>query len=216
MKTNKFSLAVAVAIVASAAFSATHVPEKADSLSPIKADFAKKNHVLLVNVGDAVDAKNWGPAVTFAAQLFQINIWTNSIKSVSVPELVADQKYCQNLFGEKAKVCVFIVSNKDARPFLSAPWSWSIVNVRNLQSDNPDAQTLRDRYAKMILKGLALASCGGASIENSCSMYYNSFTLPGLDKAGITLAPMTYFPMLEILQRVGGPEIVRQDDGAEQ
>ena len=188
------------------------VPADVSDLPALKATAANKNHLLLVNVGEAADNATWGAAVTYVAQLFQINVWTNSAASVSIPDLIADPDYCKKHFGEKAKVCVFLVDDANSRDYLAAPLCWSVVNVNWIKRDKPDAAKLRDRFARMIIKGMAFASAGGASIETRCSMHYDSFNPAGLDKTGVTLSPMTYFPMLEALKRVGGPAIVNQDE----
>ena len=85
---------------------------------------------------------------------------------------------------------------------------WCRVNVRFLKADKPDRQTLLDRYAKVILKGFVYACGGGAALDGRSSSCYSTNTLKGLDNAGITVSPDSYFPMLEVLRLVGGDEIL--------
>ena len=40
-------------------------------------------------------------------------------------------------------------------------------------------------------------------------MFYGAQTVEGMDKTNITLAPMCYFPMLEILRQIGGMDMSR-------
>jgi hypothetical protein len=77
-----------------------------------------------------------------------------------------------------------------------------------LKADNPDKQTLLDRYAKAILKGFVYACGSGAALDGRSSSNYNTFDLKGIDKTGITVSPDSYFPMLEVLRIVGGEDIL--------
>ena len=81
-------------------------------------------------------------------------------------------------------------------------------NVNQLKGDSPDSQTLRDRFAKTVLKGIAYAAGSGATLESGCSLFYGSSTLEGLDKTGIMITPMAYFPMLESLRAIGDSEML--------
>ncbi len=60
----------------------------------------------------------------------------------------------------------------------------------------------------MVLKGIDYACGGGNTLERVCDMYCGSFTLAGMDAANLTISPMAYFPMLEILKALGGPEVL--------
>jgi hypothetical protein len=103
---------------------------------------------------------------------------------------------------------VFVERNERGYSFLNAQGSWSMVNLRGVERGNPDAATLRDRRAKMLLKGLAFACGGGATLEPKCSLYCGSFTLEGMDRTGVQISPMAYFPMLETLRAIGGAEVL--------
>ena len=210
-KTMLFS---AVAVASLAAFAAprmnkNHVPEKIDeSIRSFKPAAAERPHILLVNVGKAVPDEDWSLSATYAASRLQLNIWTNSIDVVSAPGLVEDPSLTEKLFmNPNAKVGVYFVNKKGASPVVASPGRWAVVNVAMASEGSPDKQTYRDRVAKIVLKGIAAASGGGATVEPMCSMFYRSNTLAGLDAVNIMLTPMCYFPMLEILREVGGPDM---------
>ena len=170
------------------------------------------NHVLVVNVGGAVDEVVFREAATYALSKLAINAWTNSLASFDVEGLPREPRLVQMAFGEKAKVGVFLVKAGVAPRFMAVPGSWCRVNVDGLAVGNPDAQTFKDRVAKMVLKGLAYAAGSGASLDARCSMFFGGATLEGLDGVGIRLSPGVYFPMLETLKRVGGFEIVTRQE----
>lgn len=185
------------------------VPETLEGIRPISPAARNANHIVLVNVAHAIPDDVWPLVSTYAASRVELNIATNALEKSIVKELIDDPhgpvKRC---FGEKACVAVFVEKNAQGASFLQSPGAWSMVNVRGLDKDQPDRRTLIDRYAKMIMRGLAFASGGGSSLDSSCSLFYQSFTLRGMDRTGVQIAPQSYFPMIEILRAVGGPEIV--------
>ena len=203
------------ALTVAAAQEADHVPADFSKMKGVRVITTRardKSHVAFVNVGNAIPEKDWALVSAYAAGRLQINIWTNTIASADLDTLVKKPDAVQMLCGPKAKVAVFVVNDETGPAFLAAQGKWSRVNVRSLKKDNPDPQTLRDRYAKILLKGLAQAGGAGVSLQRNCSLFYDSFTLKGMDKTGITICPMSYFPMLETLQAVGGPEILDAEE----
>ncbi len=184
------------------------VPGCLDKVRLISGAAAEKNHILLVNVGGAIPDADWRDTATYAASRLQINVWTNSVSQFDPAAYALDPVRGQRDFGAKAKVCVFIVDDPHLANVTGAPGCWCAVNVCNLKRDDPDRQTLRDRYAKSILRGFAYAAGAGASLEPMCSLFYGAVTLQGMDKTGIMIAPSTYFPMLEVLRAVGGTEML--------
>lgn len=186
-----------------------HVPEKiGDDIRLIYPSASKRNHVLIVNVDDAVPADLFATAVTYAMSRININVWTNSLERSVVRELIEKPERQSEFLGPRAVVAVFLENNAEGVSFLNAPGHWAMVNMRGIDRDSPDAQTLRDRYAKMILKGVGHASGVGASVDELCSLNYDSYTLKGMDKTDIRLSPMAYFPMLSTLQALGGADMV--------
>ena len=215
MRSIALSALVATAMSASAVFGVDHVPADFSSMKGVREITTRsrdKNHVVFVNVGNAIPESDWALSATYAAGRLQINIWTNAIASLDMDMLLTKPDAVQRICGPKSRVAVFVVNDEAGPAFLAAQGKWSRVNVRSLRKDNPDAQTLRDRYAKFLLKGLAQAGGAGVSLQRDCALFYDSFTLKGMDKTGITICPMSYFPMVETLQAVGGPEMLDVGD----
>lgn len=185
-----------------------HVPDRLDKVRLIAPAAANANHILLVNVGGAIPPETWPLVTTFATSRLSLNVWTNSVEKFDTAALFVNPFAFRPAFGEKAKVAVFFEKSPVGAPVTCSPGYWSRVNLAGIDSDKPDAQTLRDRYAKMILKGMAYAVGGGASLDQTCSLHYTSLSLKGLDGCGISIAPTTYFPMLEILRQIGGVEML--------
>lgn len=190
-----------------------HVPERLDQVRLIHPAAANRNHILVSNVGGAIPAEQWGTVVTFAASRLQLNIWTNAVDKFDIAAYALDPLKGTKDFGEKSKVCVFLLDDPKLATFTGAPGCWCAVNLRNILRDRPDPQTLKDRYAKMILKGLAYACGSGASLDAACSLSCRSITLKGMDSTGIQISPMAYFPMLEHLKVIGGNEIISPATG---
>ena len=211
MKTQLINCIAAVLLATSLAAGVDdkrHVPQRLDKIRLIKPGAASKNHILLANVVGAVPSDIWTISSTYAVSRLQLNVWTNVIDRIDVCSYLLDATKCQKDFGDKAKVCVFLVDDPRLAPFTSVPGRLCVVNVKAFCSDKPDLQTMRDRCAKAILKGLAYACGAGATLERDCSMSYDSSTVAGMDRAGILISPMAYFPMLEILRVIGGDEIL--------
>jgi len=162
----------------------------------------------VVNVAGAVPEADWALAVTYASSRLQLNVWTNSLAQSVFPAGIDHPEAIASALGDKAKVAVFVEDVAEHIPFLSAPGAWCRVNVHSLKADAPDVQTLRDRYAKAVLKGFVYACGSGAALDPRSASNYDTFDLKGLDRTGITVSPDSYFPMLEVLRIVGGDEIL--------
>lgn len=181
-----------------------HVPETLSAVRPISPSARKANHVLLVNVGDAIPNADWPLVSNFAVSRIQINVWTNSIGKTMFPSLLSDRSALAAAFGEKAKIVVFFERSDCPDAYQTSPGAWCRVNVKPLLTDGPDRQTTLDRYAKAILKGIAYAGGCGAGYDNMSITGYKTITLEGFDKAGICITPEAYFPMLESMRIIGG------------
>lgn len=175
---------------------------------PFLPEAAARSHVLLVNVGGAMPEALFAKAAERACSTVYVNFWTNSIPKSVFRELIEDPSLLKAKFGKKVCVAVFIERNEKGPSFLQSPGAWSMVNLRGLDRDKPDAAKYETRCAKMVLKGIAYACGGGNTLERVCDMYCGSFTLAGMDAANLTISPMAYFPMLEILKALGGPEVL--------
>ena len=185
-----------------------HVPERLDQIRLIQPGAARLNHILVVNVGKAIPEKDWALSSTFAISRLQLNVWTNAIDRVEVTDYVRNPDKGLQDFGMDSRICVFVVDDPKLARFTSAAGHWCFANVHEVKQGKPDAQTLRDRYAKTILKGMAYACGSGATLESACSMFSGSVTNEGMDKTGIMITPMAYFPMLQTLQAIGGMEML--------
>lgn len=210
---NKLITTAVLVSVASIGFGANvakkqQVPERLDKIRLIQPAAANKNHILVCNVGNAIPADSWALVSTYAISRLQLNVWTNSTDKIDVPSLIVDPAQCQRDFGEKSKVCVFLIDDQKLPSFATVPGRLCVANVNSLKKDTPDVQTMRDRFAKTILKGMAYAAGSGATLENGCSLFYGSSSLAGMDKTGIMVTPMAYFPMLESLRAIGDSEML--------
>ena len=203
----------ALAAAAEPAFAApgqsiNHVPEEiGPRVRRIYPRARENNHILIVNVDNAIPPDVFATTVTYAMSRINVNTWTNSIGKSVVAELIEKPARQKELFGEKAIIAVFLEKRDGTVGFLNAPGHWAMANVDGLDRDNPSAQTLKDRYAKTILKGVGYACGIGASVDDLCSLNYKSSTLQEMDKTDIRISPMAYFPMLSILQSIGGIEM---------
>ena len=183
---------------------------------------AERAHVLFVNVAGALSDSDFAQASELAYSRVQINIWTNSIGKSMMTELLSDPSVLRKRFGDKCAVAVFVERNEEGYSFMNAPGNWSIVNLRGTEKGAPSLKTLRDRRAKMLLKGLAFAGGSGSTLEPQCSLFYGSFTLDGMDKTKVQISPMSYFPLIETLRAIGGNPILtpvisdEENDGEEE
>lgn len=191
-------LAALVSIAGTVTAAQNHVPASFDgSFDTIRADARTRNHLLIVNVNKAIPDADWPLVVNYASSRIPVNVWTNSIDKLECGKFPT---------FPKAVATVFVVDDAKGPAELAAPGKWSRVSVAALKDDSPDAQTLRDRYAKMVLRGMARACGSGTTIEPVCALFYGANTLKGLDKTNVTISPMAYFPMVEVLRAVGGAE----------
>ena len=165
-------------------------------------------HIEVVNVGGAIPEAVWPEVVAYAASRLQVTIWTNALAESVLGDLVSGRRGVRDVLGDKAVTAVFLEDAGGQPPFLSSLCSWSVVNVRGVARDNPDAQTLKDRYAKMILKGIGAACGSGLSLDRRSSLFIGGYSLAGMDRTAISISPDTYFPMLEVLRGMGGDEVV--------
>ena len=189
--------------------SQNHVPAKLDeSIRPFYPKAAKRAHIVLVNVDNAIPPDIWPLATTYAVSRLQINVWTNSIKGSVLDKLVVNPGYTPTAVGNtNSLIGVYFERRKGGCTILSAPACWSVINVAPYLADAKDPQQIRDRYGKLVMKGIATACGGGNTLEPFCSMFYGAQTPAGMDKANIAIAPMCYFPMLETLRMVGGMDM---------
>ena len=154
---RKWQFAVAAMIMVMSAMAAPTTDHVKTDVRKVSAAAKDVNHVLLVNVGGAVDEAVFREAATYAISKLAINIWTNSVASFNAAALVGDPGLLGRTFGGKAKVGVFLVKERNVPQFLCVPGAWCRVNMEGLDAGGPDAQTFKDRVAKMALKEIGRA-----------------------------------------------------------
>ncbi len=195
-----------------------HVPEKLDeSIRPFYPQAAKRPHVLLVNVDGAIPADIWSLATTYAVSRLQINVWTNSIGKSVLSRLIDSPACTREIVGNpNSLIGVYFERRDSGCKLLSEPGCWSVVNVGPYLAGATDPQQVRDRYAKLVLKGIAKACGGGNTLESFWSLFYGAQTPEGMDRTNIAIAPMCYFPMLETLRSIGGMDMSSACNGEEE
>ncbi len=211
---NKLMFSLVLAIVSVATFAApstsrpsqNHVPEKLDeSIRPFTPKAAECPHIVLVNVDNAIPEDVWSIATTYAVSRLQINVWTNSLDKSVLDKLVTNPNYTPIALNNKnSLIGVYFERRESGCPIISSPANWAVINVEPYLRDAKCLQQVRDRYAKLVMKGLAFACGSGNTLEPFCSMFYGAQDPDGMDKSNIALAPICYFPMLETLRAKGG------------
>jgi len=186
-----------------------HVPEKLDaSIRPFIPKAATLPHIVLVNVDDAIPADIWSLATTYAVSRLQINVWTNSLKTSVLPKLIENPAFTPiAMCNPNSRIGVYFERREGGCDIIDSPANWAVINVAPYLKGVTDPQVIRDRYAKLVLKGIAKACGGGNTLESFCAMFYGAQTPEGMDRTNIAIAPMCYFPMLETLRAIGGMEM---------
>lgn len=185
-----------------------HVPETAKGLQPIS-DLAKKyRHIELVNVNNAVPAADWDVITRYVAEAMPMNFYTNTLdKSITMDLITGKIQQHEKVLGEKAKVAVFIEKDGSGRPsFLASAGRWSSVDITKAVSSAPDAQTVKDRIAKYLMRGIAYAIGGGASMEGNSTLSGRVVSLEQLDQTPIVCPPMSLFPLVEAVDALTNHE----------
>ncbi len=192
-------------------------PQKNAVLEPIKdvdallpADADQRAHVLFVNVGKALSDAEFREAAAYVRMKYMLNVAVCAAPKPFAQEVVADTAALKKRFGKNALIVVAVVKQEKSPSFINVPGFFSQVNLRGLDKDNPEELFLKKRTRQMFLKGLAHACGIGATIDNMCVMFCNSFTLEGMDRVSATFGPNAYFPIRELLRELGGEDIFVQ------
>ena len=200
-----FTLVVLGSLIVSGAPQSKDAAKKKGPLpyKALAANSKESPHILFVNVGSAISSDQLDKAVGLINALYPFNVRTTSIKKSIIADVVADAGCIAREFGENAVLAVFIEKNRDRYNYLHAPGWWSMVNVKKLDDDTPDADVLQERIAKVCLRGLAM-SCGVcANHDSRCVMYIDGFDLKGMDEVSYTFSPFAYQPMQRALRKLG-------------
>ena len=191
-----------------------HVPETAEGLRPFVSAATNANHLLVVNAG-GVPADDWAVVSTYALSRICLNAWTNQADMTWTDILMVSADAVARRFGERAKVAVFLIDRPGAPVEVAAPGAWCVVNVTGMSGDGVPHQTMRDRWAKAILRGVARAGGAMESANPECSFYAGVKGSKDMDRTRIMLCPQAYFPALARFREVGGVEMVTAGGRAE-
>jgi len=172
----------------------------------------EKNHVLFVNVGNAMPANDFSNAVAYVRSQWWVNVALAEKEKPFAGDVVADTAFLKTTFGEKAKVVVAIVKNKTAPRYIAIPGLFAQVNIQFLEDDSPAPEYLKKRQTQMVISGLARALGIGVNVDQYCAMFYDTQTLEGLDKVSATFGPYAYVPFQNLLLSLGGEEIFSFDE----
>ena len=183
-----------------------HVPETAEGLRPIVAAAKEANHLLVANAG-GIPAEDWPVVSTYALSRICLNTWTNSVEAAWLDGLMSSTNAVAARFGKMAKVGVFVCARPGAPREVACAGAWCVVNVWGYADDSPSRQTLRDRWAKAILRGVARAGGAMETANPECSFYSGVHVPADMDKTRIMLVPEAYFPALARFRAVGGHEM---------
>jgi len=196
---------------------ATQKPQRNSHLAPLGtnvtallcAEGMRKNHVVFVNVADAMPNDAFREAVAYVKAQWWINVVATNTRQSVKEEAVRDIGAIKKRFGGKACFVVEIVRDKALPDIVAVPGGFAQVNVHKVDSDKPAADYLKKRQIQMVLKGLAY-SCGvGSNVDEFCVMYYKSSlaSLEYMDRASATYGPFAYVPLRDVLFACGGEEI---------
>jgi hypothetical protein len=192
-------------------------PKKNAVLDPVKdvdallpAEANQRAHVLFVNVGNALPESAFREAAAYVRMKYLLNVAVHAEPTPFAQAVVTDTGVLKQRFGKHALIVVAVVKQKQGPSFINVPGFFAQVNLRGLDKDRPEELFLKKRTRQMLLKGLAHACGIGATIDNMCVMFCNSFTLEGMDRVSATYGPNAYFSMRELLKELGGNDIFAQ------
>lgn len=164
-------------------------------------------HILFLNVGDALTNEALADAAAHVRTKYLFNIVTNSIPDTLTREVATDPTILKKRFGEKTALVVAFEKKEMKSSFLVIPGYYSALNITGISRDTPSPDLLTKRIRQMALKGLAQACGVGANADEHCVMFYQSFTLKGMDATSATYGPFAYLPVRELLRAIGGNDI---------
>lgn len=196
---------------------ASQKPQKNSHLAPLgtnvtallHAEGIQKNHVLFVNVADAMSHDAFREAVAYVKAQWWVNVVATNARQSVKEEAIRDTKAMKKRFGDKACFVIEIVRDKALPDIIAVPGGFAQVNIYKTESDKPTAEYVKKRQIQMVLKGLAY-SCGvGSNVDEFCVMYYKSSlaSLEYMDSSSATFGPFAYVPLRDVLFACGGDAI---------
>lgn len=128
---------------------------------PREAFTTPTNHVLVANVGGAVDAKWLGEFCKTLQMSLQVGVKTEVVEA-SPEELACPRKLAKRLMkaDDKTRMVVLLEEGEDLPPILASPYEfWSLMDAGWVKRGT-DASKLEDRMGKRIYQ--AIGACVGA------------------------------------------------------
>ena len=185
-----------------------HIPATTDGIRDFVSAAKKLRHVELVNVAGAVPDADWAVITRYVAETMPMAYWTNTIpKSVTMDLVTGALPRHESVLGEKAAIAVFVEKDGSGRPsFLASAGRWASVDLTRALASAPDEQTRKDRTAKYLMKAIAYAIGGGASMEANSTLSGRVVSLAQLDETAIVCPPMSLFPLVEAVNALTGGE----------
>jgi hypothetical protein len=174
-------------------------------------DTAGRPHVLFVNVGGALEAGAFETAAANARLQCSVNVAVAAEKEPFAARAVAGPAWLAERFGRDAALVVAVVDDERAPGFVAVPGWFAQVNLRGLGRGAPDARLLDKRRRQMLLKGLAMATGAGATLDRVCVMHWDSFSVPGMDYSSATFGPYASGPMMRLLDRMCGGRLYAEE-----
>jgi predicted Zn-dependent protease len=180
------------------------------AIPPLKLAETRPN-ICFVNVASAVSAQDFARAVSNAcnAQL-QIYYQTAEMADFSgFMNLVTGRKMQMLTFGEHVKLVVYVVNSDSLPGILSIPGQCALINVRRMRLDKPAEEVYQKRLTKIAMKGLALACGVSGNSDPRCVMFWQSFSVGGIDATTASYGPQSYFILQDLLIEFGTREMFR-------
>lgn len=168
-----------------------------------------KNHVLFVNVDNALDEKCFREAVAAVSLAIPVNLAVTATNGWDGGRLF-NKAGREKQFSAHTKLVVYVLNKPEMITFASAPYNWSMVNISGFNTNIPseDQERYRRRLRQLMLKGLGLAcGIGGNTDTGRCVMSSDSFSSETIDSTSATFSPYAYAPIEEALIKIGKEEI---------
>lgn len=160
-------------------------------------------HILLVNVGGALEEAEFAAGLDFVADFIRIRPRSATLDESVIERLVADPEAVSGLFDPGAVLVVMLEDDPAGHRFLQAPRSWAMVNFSGLLTGGVAEEVRIERVKKLLLKGLVHAAGGGHTPDPGCAMWHGGYTKEGLDRAAAHVSPHAFFSLHDTLRSLG-------------
>ena len=176
--------------------------------------FAPANHahVVFVNLGNALSDDDFVQSVTAVQKVIPVYATgMTASPGITAADIASSWKSIKPLLGEKAVLAVFFAYSESDPAYMTQPRHWAYVNLRETKSGAIDTTVLEKRLAKQAMKGMGLAAGLGGNPESRCVMYFNSFSVGGIDATSASYGPYAYFPLQDILRSLSDGDIFKTE-----